>query len=56
VKYADREVVFAEKKREDRIRTLGYEVVRLTWDDLRDPERVRRLLVAALARAARRAA
>ncbi|WP_344193816.1 hypothetical protein [Pedococcus aerophilus] len=34
------EVVVAEKRREDRLRELGYEVVRLTWDDLSHPERV----------------
>lgn len=32
-------VVFAEKKREDWLRDLGYEVVRLTWEDLLHPAR-----------------
>ena len=45
----------AEKVREDRLRELGYEVVRLTWDDLNHPEVVRAKLQAALERAARRA-
>lgn len=56
VKYTDRDVLFAEKQREDRIRSLGYEVVRLTWADLSRPERVRALLEAALARSGRRRA
>ncbi len=43
----------AEKLREDQLRSLGYEVVRLVWADLKDPARVRQLLNAALARAAR---
>lgn len=41
VKYAGaegREALIAEKRREDRLRALGYAVVRLTWDDLRHPE------------------
>lgn len=54
VKYSDRDVLFAEKQREDRIRSLGYEVVRLIWADLSRPERVRTLLQDALARARRR--
>lgn len=39
VKYADDDgtALFAEKKREDRIRSLGYTVVRLTWADLENP-------------------
>jgi hypothetical protein len=40
-------VVVEEKKREDRLRALGYTVVRWIWDDLRDP----RVLVAKLHRA-----
>lgn len=38
------DVVVAEKKREDRLRALGYRVVRWTWDDLRNPERLIRFL------------
>ena len=45
--------LWAEKQREDRIRALGYEVVRLTWADLRDPDRVARLVAAAISRSGR---
>lgn len=41
------EVVVEEKKREDRLRALGYNVVRWIWDDLKDP----RVLVAKLHKA-----
>ena len=41
------DAVFREKIREDRIRDLGWEVVRWTWADLEDP----RLLVTRLQRA-----
>lgn len=57
VKYAaadGREALAREKRREDRLRAAGYEVVRLTWADLDDPERVSRLVRAALGRAAQR--
>ncbi len=39
VKYAgdDGQALFEEKKREDRLRALGYAVVRLTWGDLERP-------------------
>ena len=33
-KYTDREVLVAEKHREDRLRALGLQVVRWTWSDL----------------------
>ena len=36
--------LFREKRREDRIRRLGYRVVRMTWADLMSRSRVRRLL------------
>lgn len=45
-------IVVAEKRREDRLRELGYEVVRLTWDDLARPERVLARVRAALVRRA----
>lgn len=45
------EVVFAEKVREDRIRDLGYEVVRVTWSDFEDLPALRRRIEAAVARA-----
>ncbi|CAN5576368.1 DUF559 domain-containing protein [soil metagenome] len=44
----------AEKIREDRLRTLGYEVVRLTWKDLDDAPAIRALVCAAMARSAAR--
>lgn len=51
------EVVIAEKRREDRLRELGYEVVRLDWSDLARPgltaARIRRAF--ARARSLRRA-
>ena len=43
----------AEKRREDWLRSLGYEVVRLTWADLDRPRRVQSLVRSALERAAR---
>jgi very-short-patch-repair endonuclease len=51
----DDQVLWREKKREDRLREAGYEVVRVTWADLMyHPERVRARLLAAFARAQRR--
>lgn len=52
-KYADGDpaVLWAEKRREDRLRRLGYVVVRITWADLETPgavaARVRTALAAA---------
>lgn len=40
VKYASSDDLVAEKRREDRLRALGFVVVRVTWADLRRPERV----------------
>ncbi len=53
VKYAsgDGDVLWKEKRREDRLRRLGYVVVRLTWADLERPG-----AVAAAVRRALRAA
>jgi very-short-patch-repair endonuclease len=52
-----RDALAAEKSREDRLRSLGYEFVRLTWADLSRPATVERLMRLAIARAgARRAA
>ncbi|GAA5167594.1 DUF559 domain-containing protein [Ornithinimicrobium tianjinense] len=56
MKYTSPEVLRQEKLREDRLRALGYEVVRLTWADLDDPGRVHELITAAFARADARAA
>lgn len=50
------EVLWAEKRREDRLRALGYEVVRVTWEDLDDLDalaaRIGRAIAAARGRAA----
>jgi hypothetical protein len=54
MKYAGvngREALAVEKAREDRLRALGYEFVRLTWTDLSRPAKVDRLLRLAIARA-----
>ena len=53
-KYADDpdgRALFREKLREDRLRELGYEVVRVTWADLADPARLIVRVRAAMARA-----
>jgi very-short-patch-repair endonuclease len=61
VKYAGtdhapgRNPLVAEKRREDALRELGYEVVRVTWRDLADPRLLRRRIEAAIARARARA-
>ncbi len=47
VKYAGadgRQALIDEKRREDTLRRLGYRVVRLTWRDLADPQRIVQLL------------
>jgi hypothetical protein len=53
VKYAEgsAEVLIREKRREDRLRALGLEVVRITWSDLAHPESVATRLREAFARA-----
>ncbi len=53
LKYRSEGDLRAEKQREDWLRELGYEVVRLTWADLAKPERVASLILAAFARSAR---
>ena len=50
-----REALAAEKRREDRLRAAGYEVVRLTWADLNRPDQVARLVREATQRARRAA-
>lgn len=55
-KYTSAEHLQAEKKREDRLRALGYEVVRIIWADLEHPERVRAGILAAFARSQARPA
>ena len=52
VKYDDRQALWEEKLREDRIRSLGWVVVRVTMADLRDPPAVRARVDAAVALAA----
>lgn len=59
MKYAGangRQALAAEKSREDRLRALGYEFVRLTWAELSRPATVDRLLQQALTRASARRA
>lgn len=55
VKYAsgDPEVLWREKTREDRIRALGYVVVRVTWADLENPGRLLAKVRAGVALAAK---
>lgn len=54
-KYADPEALWREKLREERLRELGYEIVRWTWAEIvYHPERVVARLRAAFARAASR--
>jgi hypothetical protein len=50
------QAVVAEKWREDRLRDLGYEVVRVSWADLDDPVLVIRRIRLAIERSQRRAA
>lgn len=54
VKYRTSADLAAEKVREDRLRELGYEVVRLMWADLARPAAVHSKILRAFARAARR--
>lgn len=53
VKYDRREDLVSEKHREDRLRSLGYTVVRLTWQDLANPAGVRAKILAGFALAER---
>jgi very-short-patch-repair endonuclease len=51
------DVVWEEKRREDALRALGWEVVRFTWADLeRSPRWLRRMILSAFKRAAGRPA
>lgn len=45
-----RQALVDEKRREDALRSLGYQMVRLTWRDLRDPASVKRLIGEAFSR------
>lgn len=54
VKYSGaegRQALIAEKRREDRLRDLGYQVVRVTWAELDRPVLLRQRILAAFARA-----
>lgn len=53
-KYSASADVVAEKLREDRLRELGYDVVRLTWADLSRPEAIRAKVTRAMERSAGR--
>jgi hypothetical protein len=53
IKYQSPADLRLEKVREDRLRELGYQVVRVTWKDLTDPTRLRARIMAAFARATR---
>lgn len=50
-KYTGSDDLLSEKWREDRLRELGYQVVRITWEDLARPHVVRGRILAAIARA-----
>lgn len=54
-KYTEHAVLVREKKRQESLTRLGWEVVRLSWADLGDPELVRKMVDEALRREARRA-
>ncbi|MBC7550908.1 MAG: hypothetical protein H7269_08440 [Cellulomonas sp.] len=47
-----RQALIAEKRREDSLRALGYQMVRLTWRDLYDPPRLAHTMRSVLACAA----
>lgn len=51
-----RDALLAEKRREDALRELGFEVVRVTWADLVQPQVIRARVRAAVARAVRHTA
>lgn len=55
VKYSVAASLVEEKRREDRLRSLGYEVVRFVWSDLDRPEKIRAELLQAVARSRRAA-
>lgn len=48
------EVLWREKKREDRLRALGFEVVRITWSELDNPKALAAKIRAAFQRAQQR--
>ncbi|MGB3259146.1 MAG: DUF559 domain-containing protein [Ornithinimicrobium sp.] len=56
LKYQSPRDLHEEKAREDRLRRMGYEVVRIVWADLQSPARVKHLILEAFARSRSRAA
>jgi very-short-patch-repair endonuclease len=50
---AGRDVLWHEKRREDRLRELGYEVVRVVWSDLDSPQELATRIRRAVARSRR---
>ncbi len=56
VKYQSAQDLQHEKVREDALRRLGYEVVRITWADLESTSRVSQLIHEAVSRSRARAA
>lgn len=46
IKYTDRNALYAEKVREDRLRELGYRLIRWGWDDLETPALAAKLRIA----------
>jgi len=46
-----RQTLIAEKRREDSLRALGFQIVRPTWRDLYDPPRLHQAMLSAFARA-----
>lgn len=48
LKYADPQTIYDEKRREDRLRALGFRVIRWGWADLRRPDDLRFRLFRAL--------
>ncbi|MDR3305275.1 MAG: hypothetical protein LBS85_04475 [Clostridiales Family XIII bacterium] len=43
IKYTDKEAIFSEKKREDRITEAGHKVLRFTWADIQSGKMISRL-------------
>ena len=46
-----RQALISEKRREDSLRSLGYQMVRPTWRDLYEPPRLNQAMLSAFARA-----
>lgn len=55
LKYQSQEALFAEKRREDAIRALGWVVLRIVWADLSDPDQIVSRIRAAVDLEAKRA-